>query len=182
MPLNAWFYLMYLLGCLHTSIPAASKELGLSYGVVYRASRRVVKAVGKMNRKLSGLVEVDEAYVKAGLKDEGNRLRIKLLGRGPRRRGLKGRRGRGTWSSDKIPILIVVERGGSEHYTPSISVNEEAIAKIAIRHIERGSNVYTDKSPSYNITSKLGFNHEAVNHSNGEYARGGIHINNCERS
>ncbi|MEM2673329.1 MAG: hypothetical protein QXR45_12135 [Candidatus Bathyarchaeia archaeon] len=48
---------------------AASKELNRSYGVVHRSSRRVIDAIRKvgLKRKLSGLIEIDEAYVKAGL-------------------------------------------------------------------------------------------------------------------
>ena len=49
---------------------------------------------------MNGVVESDEIYVSAGLKDRNNSRRIKHLGRKPRCRGLK-RRGRGAWSEDK---------------------------------------------------------------------------------
>jgi len=44
--------------------------------------------------RVSGVVEVDEVYVNAGLKGRGNHGRIMLLGRRPRCRGLRAGRGR----------------------------------------------------------------------------------------
>jgi len=45
------------------------------------------------------MVEIDEAYVKAGLKERNNQGKIKVLGRKARERGLK-RRGRGNYAKD----------------------------------------------------------------------------------
>jgi transposase-like protein len=53
-------------------------------------------------------------------------------------------------------------------------------SRIASRHIEAGSRIYTDSFPSYNVLQGMGYRHEYVNHSMGEYARGEVHINNCE--
>jgi transposase-like protein len=47
-------------------------------------------------------------------------------------------------------------------------------------HIEAGSKVYTDSLPSCNALQDMGYRHEHINHSLGEYARGDAHINNCE--
>ena len=56
-----------------------------------------------------GAVEVDELYVNAGLKGGSNSVRIKRLGREPRRRAFR-RRGRGSWRYDK-PAASLVEVG-----------------------------------------------------------------------
>jgi transposase-like protein len=53
-------------------------------------------------------------------------------------------------------------------------------SRIASRHIEAGSRIYTDSFPSYNVLQGMGYRHEYVNHSMGEYARGEVHINSCE--
>jgi hypothetical protein len=62
-------------------------------GVVYRSFRRIVYSVERYvrcsGRRVSGVVEVDEVYVNAGLKGRGNHDRIILLGRRPRCRGLR---------------------------------------------------------------------------------------------
>jgi len=185
-PLNEWLFLAYLLGCLHISILEASRELERSYGTVYRSARKMMYAIHRFrerlwgSRKLTGDVEMDEVYVKAGLKGRGNHWRILSLGRKPRYRGLKAERGRGSWKKDMPPIIILVERRGVERYIPSTDVEKRTIEKIVSRHVEPGSRIYTDSFTSYTILQTLGFKHERVNHSIGEYARGNIHINNCE--
>jgi len=159
----------------------ASIDVGRSYGSVYRSFRRIMYSVGRYVRRywrVSGDVEVDEVYVNAGLKGRGNHGRIILLGRGPRCRGLRA--GRGGWSKDVIPVFTIIGRNGHEVYIPSRDVRGETVARIASRHIEAGSRIYTDSLPSYSILQGMGYRHEAVNHSLGEYARGDAHINNCE--
>jgi hypothetical protein len=42
------------------------------------------------------------------------------------------------------------------------------------------SKIYTNNFPSYNILQSMGYRHDYVNHSLGEYARGDVHINSCE--
>ena len=44
--------------------------------------------------------------------------------------------------------------------------------------VEPGSTVYTDGSSSYG--NLLEYNHDAVNHSAGEYVRGSVHTNSIE--
>lgn len=184
-PLNEWLFLSYLLACLHVSILRVSRELERSYGVVYRSARRAMNVIhrGKPStgsNRLSGTVEMDEVYLTAGLKGRGNRRRIECLGRRPRRRGLRGRPGRGSWKVDRPPIVVLVERRGRERYVPSTDVEGETVGRIASRHVEPGSKTYTDGFPSYAVLPSLGFDHDWVNHSEGEYARGDVHVNNCE--
>ena len=185
-PLKEWLFLAYLLGCLHISILKASRELGRSYGAVYRSARKIMYAIHRCrrrlwsSRKLSGDVEMDEVYIKAGLKGRGNHWRILSLGRKPRCRGLKARRGRESWDKDMPPIIILVERKGVERYVLSMDVESETVGRVALRNVEPGSRIYTDSFISYTILQTLGFKHERVNHSIREYARGNIHTNNCE--
>jgi len=110
--------------------------------------------------------------VNAGLKGRGNHGRIILLGR-------RHRCG-GGWDKDVIPVFTIIGRNGYEVYIPSRDVRGETVARIASRHIEAGSRIYTDSFPSYNVLQGMGYRHEYVNHSMGEYARGEVHINNCE--
>jgi hypothetical protein len=106
-PLNERLFIMYLSGCLNVPLLRASIDVGHGYGSVYRSFGRIMYAVGRYVRRywmLSGVVEVDEVYVNAGLKGRGNHGRIILLGRGPRCRGLRAGRCRGGWDKDVIPI------------------------------------------------------------------------------
>jgi transposase-like protein len=93
--------------------------------------------------------------------------------------GLK-RRGRGTWSEDKPAVFILVERGGGEDYIPSGDVEAETALRIIRRRVLEGSTVYTDSFKAYLGLCEVGYGHEAVNHSVGEWVRGECHINGCE--
>jgi transposase-like protein len=183
-PLNEYLFIIYLSGCHNIPFSRASIDVERSYGSVYRSFKRIMYAVERYVRcsmkMLSGVVEMDEVYVNAGLKGRGNHGRIILLGRRPRCRGLKAGRGRGGWGKDVIPVFTIIGRSGGEVYTASRDVRGETVAAIASRHIEAGSKVYTDNFPSYNVLQSIGYRHETVNHSLREYAKGDVHINNCE--
>jgi len=179
--LREWFTLILLFLGLHNSC------LGLSW-LLDRSPMTVFKALKKLMLKLRDracrvefkkAVEVDELYVNAGLKGRCNSVRIKRLGRKPRRREFR-KRGRGLWIYDKPAIFILVGRGGGEDYVSSSKVESEATLKIIGRRIQKGSTIYTDSFKSYMGLSELGYRHEYVNHSEGEWVRGECHINNCE--
>jgi transposase-like protein len=93
---------------------------------------------------------------------------------------LRAGRCRGGWDKDVIPVFTIIGREGHEVYIPSGDVRGETVARIASRHIEAGSRIYTDNFPSYSILQNMGYRHEYVNHLLGEYARREVHINNCE--
>ena len=57
------------------------------------------------------------------------------------------------------------------------------LADIVEETVELGSRVYTDEYKAYSSLGKRGYEHETVNHSEGECASGEdnkIHTNNCE--
>jgi transposase-like protein len=155
-PLNEGLFIMYLSGCLNVPLLRASIDVGRNYGSVYRSFRRIMYSVGRYVRRywrVSGVVEMDEVYVNAGLKG----------------------RGRGGWDKDVIPVFTIIGRNGHEVYISSTSrdVSGETVARIALK-------IYTDSFPPYSILQNTGYRHDYVNHSLREYARGEVHINNCE--
>jgi transposase-like protein len=44
----------------------------------------------------------------------------------------------------------------------------------------RGSIVYTDSAKCYRFLEEVGYHHETVNHSRGEYVQGQVHENRAE--
>lgn len=62
---------------------------------------------------------------------------------------------------------------------PSAHAGSEEVVKRAVRNVQPGSTIYHDDYRSYNSLSGL-FRHDSVNHSQGEYARGDVHINTAE--
>jgi hypothetical protein len=67
--------MVYLSGCHNVPLLRASIDVGRSYGSVYRSFRRIMYSVERYVRRywrVSGVVEVDEVYVNAGLKGRGS--------------------------------------------------------------------------------------------------------------
>ncbi len=124
---------------------------------------------------LKGQVEFDEAYIIAGLKGHAGGLSLE---RPARKRGLK-KPGRGTWDSDKVPVLGLVDRQGNVYLIPMANVRSETIRPFIERLVARGTQVYTDEYNIYLFLRRLGYQHETVNHSRKEYARGERMIASC---
>lgn len=130
--------------------------------------------LNQLQEKLRGLVELDEVYVNAGLKGKRG------LQRPSRVRGLKVK-GRGTYNTDKPPIMGMVERGGAVRLTPSANVTGRAVLRRVMNNIHKEAEaVYTDEYPAYHVLDRF-YNHQTVNHSLGQHAiDGGIHTNTVE--
>ncbi len=122
------------------------------------------------------IVEGDEVYITAGLKGRAGR---QTLNRAPRRRGLK-RRGRGTWDSDRVPILGLLCRGGEVRLVTLRNVQTATIRPVIEQMVRKGARVYTDSYGVYHFLSRAGYQHATVNHGAGEYARGEVHCNTVE--
>jgi len=82
---------------------------------------------------------------------------------------------RGRYDGDKIPVMVMVSRYGGEEYIPMTSMEGSKVEEVVTSRIYDGSTIMTDEFKSYGI---LGYIHEK--HSEREYARGYVHINNCE--
>ena len=175
LPLRTWFFTAFTIQS-KVSVKELSKTLNLPYATTYRMVKKLRRNLYMKapKLKLEGIVEIDETYVKAGLKGKRN------LRREPRKRGLK-RRGRGTYRRDKPPILGVVERGGQVRLLPLTDVASRTVLLRLLKEFDLDDveAFVTDDYPSYGFLGGLG-RHESVNHSIGEYARGLFHTNTVE--
>jgi len=108
-------------------------------------------------------------YVVAGHK--GQPVRVRKSGRKPRRRRLKGKRGRGTSADEKNPVFGMVERGGSVCLRVLPNVKQKKIRPVIDGCAARGSLINTDEYNIYNKLVDWGYAHKVVNHGQGEYAR-----------
>lgn len=134
---------------------------------------------------LSGSVECDEVYVKAGHK--GNPAQVARAQRPGRCRALQGAPGRGTLAKDKPPIFGMIQRGGDVVIRMLENVKQATIKPLIRKTVQAGTLVYTDE---YNIYARLqewGYGHKSVNHGRGEYARDEdgdgfheVHVNTME--
>ena len=119
---------------------------------------------------LSDEVESDECYQVAGQK--GQPSKVKQRGRKPRRRKLKGKRGRGTSADEKNPILGLVQRSSGLVMLKVVNnVQQKTIKPIIQETVAEGTLIYTDEYNIYNKLTEWGYAHKTVNHGAGEHAR-----------
>lgn len=137
------------------------RELGIGqYKTAWFLAHRIRSAMEK-HGFLSGTVEVDETYV----------------GGKPRKDGTKHKRGRGT---DKTPVVAMVSREGQAQAHPVDMVNGETLKTAMTNVILPDSRIMTDEFPAYRGACREYPSHQTVNHSEGEYSRGEVHVNNTE--
>lgn len=134
---------------------------------------------------LSGVVEFDETYVVAGHK--GQPKHVSKAGRKPRRRRLKGARGRGTKATEKPPIFGMIQRSGEAVIRLLDNVQQKTIKPLILQTVVTGALINTDEYAIYSRLTAWGYSHKTVNHSAGEYARDEdgdgfheVHVNTME--
>ena len=98
-----------------------SLQTDIPYHICYRFVRTVMERIASSyyksdNVKLTGVIEADEFYIKAGLKGRPYHDEILNSGRLPRDRGLKAQKGRGTFEKDTPMIICVHQRGEGMTY------------------------------------------------------------------
>ena len=167
-PLSKWVAAFYMI-CAHKKGVSAlqlQRDLGLgSYRTAWHMTHRIRAAMQEepMRGLLAGKVEVDETYV----------------GGKPRPGSGKPRgTGRGT---KKAPVMAMVERDGRARSKPVARVDGETLKGEVRQNVDRDSIIMTDEWAAYRgLSADYRFGHLTVNHSQGEYARGGVHTNTVE--
>jgi transposase len=159
-PLSDWFYVIYLMTATRSGVSAkeVERQLGVTYKCAWRMCHQIRLLMGaKLPDKLSGHVEIDEAYV------------------GGRRRGNRGRGAAG-----KTAILGMVERGGNVKALPVPNVKMETVMSHIEATIPLGSRIDTDEFRSYELLNVAGYTHKKVSHHQKQYVSGDVHIQSVE--
>ena len=161
-PLQKWFYAMYLFTTTRHGVPAKElqRQLGVSYPTAFRMAHKIKDYMGWVDGDppLTGHVEADETYI------------------GGHRKG--GKRGRG--APGKTVVFGILEREG-ELYTKVVpNASRAALVPEIIKNVPKGTRVSTDEWAPYRILRSLGYDHQTVDHSREEWARGDVHVNTLE--
>ena len=165
-PLHKWLYAMYLLVTSRKGISSLqlSKEIGITQKSAWFVLHRLREACGDDLTKLKGIIEIDETYI--GGKEINKHERKKL------------KAGRG--AVGKAAVLGMRERGGKTVAAPVANVDMDTVHRAIHARISVGSMLHTDEATAYNGIGGLFFQHESINHSAGQYARGGVSTNSIE--
>ncbi len=167
-PLHKWVYAMYLLVTARKGISSMqlAKEIGVTQKSAWFMLQRLREACGGDLEKLQGLVEIDETYI-GGL--EGNKHESQKL-----------RMGRG--AVGKTAVLGMREKGKRGRVKAKVIADTEAgtIVDEIVQAVEVGSTLHTDQHGAYRDIGGLFFDHDTINHSQGEYVRDGVSTNSIE--
>jgi len=140
LPLTSWFLAMYLISQCKNGISGLElmKHLGVSYKTAWRIRHKLMQVMVErdMQKKLMGLIEVDDAYL-GGQKSDG-------------------KRGRG--SENKQPIVAAVKITSDNHpiyvkLSPVASFTKNTIEKWSSAHLDSNCYVVTDGLGCFNAFS-----------------------------
>ena len=174
-----WILATFLL-CLSCSSRRIARELGIHIRHGYRWCWWLRNAAlsYEIGRQLDGTVEADDLYHTAGHKGQAKKGGTKSLGRKPRRRRKKREPGRGHYDKDRPAIIAWVSRRGGVVVQATRDFTVKTVQKAADMAMQAGSRLYTDSASSYRLIT--GYEHDSVNHTKKEYARGDVHENRAE--
>lgn len=134
------------------------RHLGITYKSAWHMTHRIREAMreGPLAELLKGTVEADETYI-------GGRRNL-----------------RNQWTN-KIPVMALVERGGSVRAFPIERLNSKNLQLGLVRNVHRSSRIMTDEHMGYGGAARsFEGGHHTVNHGRSEYARGEVSTNTVE--
>lgn len=158
-PLWDWFHAIYLFSVSRNGVSA--KELERALGVTYKTAWRMAKQIRLLMQEEGFTlgpddpVEADETYI------------------GGRKRHAQGGR-------DKAIVFGVVERDGQVKAAHVKSAGARVLLPRLRDSVAVGTTIYSDQAAVYKTLKRLGYQHDSVNHSIEEWARGHVHTNTIE--
>lgn len=175
--LHKWLLAFYLLCSSKKGMSAHQlhRMLGVTYKSAWFMAHRIRYAMEQppFARQLTGTVEADETYI-GGKVRRSNRKQHRPLD--PKLPDVRMQTGRG---ADKVPVMLLVERGGQARSFRMANVTGDELGGAIRRHVARDAHLRTDSYPSYKKVGTEYASHLTVDH-NVEYVRGDAHTNTAE--
>lgn len=162
--MTLWFHALFIFSNAKSGISAKEMErqLGVTYKTAWRILNLIRKQLGQNTHRLQGNVEMDETYF------------------GGRKKAGKNNQDLSKAMKAKSVIVGANQRGQEMRAEVSPNAKAKTIGKFLEKNIEPyGTRLLTDESNRYNKVAR-GYNRQMVNHSQKEYVRGDIHVNNME--
>jgi transposase len=154
---------MYLMTSTRCGISAKQleRELGVTYKTAWRMARLIRSELMMQgtDELESAEAEMDETYV-GGVR--------------------KGKPGRPGADSHKTPVFGIADRKGHIVALTVPNVRQKTLLPIVRQYVIPATTVYTDEFAGYNRLAAKGYDHKRINHSEGVYVSGDIHVNTVE--
>ena len=139
------------------------RDLGITQRSAWFLAHRLREAWKDDGPQFTGPVEADETYVGGKRKNMPKAKRKTLTGRG---------------AVGKMAVAGMKDRATNRVVARSVPATDKpTLQRFVADHAAPGAKVFTDEASAY---EGLPFDHEAVNHSAGEYVRGMAHTNGIE--
>jgi transposase len=167
--LKDWFYVA-INKIHHNSGFSANRvayQLSLGDGTAWKLLKKVrqwMTMADTDNIKLDGYVEVDEVAIPTGTKGLGRKRKKK----------------RGFGSESHTAFLSMAQRDGKVKSFMIPDRDETTLLQLISDNVEPGATILTDEWRAYRKLKELGYNHETVNHSIGQYKNGAASTNRLE--
>ena len=164
-PLTSWFYAIFLFSVSKNGVSAMEmqRHIKVTYKTAWRMCNQIRKLFSDTPSKLSGTVEMDEAYLGG---KESNKHESKKVGN--------------LSTQGKTAVLGALERGGEVVARVVDDTTISSVVPFIRGKIAIGTTLNTDDYNSYSDVKYLGYNHKTVNHSSKEYVNGDNHTNTIE--
>ena len=170
-PLTSWLPAMWLIFNDKNGISSyeVARALKITQKSAWFLLHRIREAMQtNSSGMLKGTVEIDETHV-GGKEKFKHRLKDSSLQ---------------TWKNrqnkyKKTTVMGMIERGGEFRGKVVDSQRRKDLIPEIKSNIEQGATVYTDDLASYDKLHEV-YNHDSINHSTGQYAKGEVHTNTME--
>src|SRR5262245_27889499 len=183
-PLSKWLLGFYLFASSKKSMSALQlqRQLGLgSYRTAWHMAHRIRHAMQNDPNpgKLSGIVEADETHV-------GGKVRRGSINGGGRRGSKESQKrtqaAQRAWRDKRVPVAVLVSRDGQARARALDKVTGENLRAFIKSNVDMSkATLHTDEHTGYvGVGREFAGGHHAVNHAQGEYARGSVHSNTAE--
>lgn len=172
-PLHKWVLATHLLCASKKGMSAHQlhRMLGVTYKTAWFMAHRIRESMRDTSPAPMGgsgqPVEADETYI--GRKKEPR------LTKSSGKPFIKSGK-----AAQKLAVVSLVERGGNVRSFHVQRADKVTVTAIVNENIVREATLYTDESRLYFDAHKLVAEHDTVNHSGKEYARGPVHTNTVE--
>lgn len=172
-PLHKWVLATHLLCASKKGMSAHQlhRMLGVTYKTAWFMAHRIRESMRDTTAAPMGgngqPVEADETYI--------GRVKEPKLTRTDGSKFIKSGK-----KAQKLAVVSLVERGGNVRSFHVQRADKVTVTSIVNQNITREATLYTDESRLYFDAHKLVAEHDTVNHSGKEYARGPVHTNTVE--
>lgn len=166
LPLSKWLLIMWMLMNCRNGI--SSYEVARTIGITQKSAwfmlHRLRAAMDAEHEPLEGIIEADETYI-------GARLKNKHI------RKLKQAK-----YNDKRPVFGMIERGGRVIAQVVPDTKSKTLLPIIVANIAQKSVVISDEAAAYDNVRWSGqsYRHHRINHAGGNYVNGPVHTNTIE--